>query len=148
MCTLQCFTMLYTSALPDSLQCASFKIQKLYDIFEINSDISVLYKCKSQYKSWFTSIKHCKSWFVSLVKHDLHWALHFTLCFTLCITSVKHCKSHYTHAKGDLHRICFFLKEPYGQVRFFFLRKTNELCCVTQVSTVVVVWRMAKEEVS
>ena len=31
----------------DSLQCATFKIPILYDIFEINSDILVLYKCKS-----------------------------------------------------------------------------------------------------
>ena len=65
-------TTLYTCAVPDSLQCASFKIPKLYDIFEMNSDILVLYKCKSQCKSCFTS-----------VKRNLHCALHFILCITL-----------------------------------------------------------------
>ena len=36
--------------LPDSLQCASFKIPKLYDISQLKSDILVLYKCKAQCK--------------------------------------------------------------------------------------------------
>ena len=44
---LQCFT-LVMHHLPDSLQCASFKIPKLYDIFQLKSDILVLYKCKAQ----------------------------------------------------------------------------------------------------
>ena len=51
---LQCFATLYTCALPGSLQCASFKIPKLYDILEMNSDILVFYKCKSH----FTSVNH------------------------------------------------------------------------------------------
>ena len=36
--------------LPNSLQCASFKIPKLYDIYDIShlkSDILVPYKCKA-----------------------------------------------------------------------------------------------------
>ena len=33
--------------LPDSFQCASFKIPKLYDISQLKSDILVLYKCKA-----------------------------------------------------------------------------------------------------
>ena len=131
--TLQCFTMLYTCALPDSLQCASFKIPKLYDIFEMNSDILVLYKCKSQCKlhftsvnhtSYFTSVKCCKLCFTS-IKRDLHCALHFTLCIHLCIASVMCCKSHFTHVKRDLQNL-FFLKQAYGQVRSFFLRKTKQ----------------------
>ena len=69
--------MLYTcnAQLPDSLQCASFKIPKLYDISHLKSDNLVLYKCKSQCKEHFTGVKHA-----------LHCALH------LCISNVKHCK--------------------------------------------------------
>ena len=37
--------------LPDSLQCASTKIPKLYDIFQLKSDIlvlhTVIYSCKA-----------------------------------------------------------------------------------------------------
>ena len=58
---LQCFT-LYTCALPDSLQCASFKISKLDYISEVKSDILVLYS----------------------VKHALHCDLHFTLVHYKC----------------------------------------------------------------
>ena len=112
---LECFTMFYACALPDSLQCASFKIPKLYDIFEMNSDILVLYKCKSQCKSCFTSVNHALPVF-----YTVHYTLH------LCITSGKHCKLCFTHVKHDLQNL-FFLKQAYGQVRSFFLRKTKEI---------------------
>ena len=54
------------------------------------------------------------------VHYTLHCALH------LCITSVKHCKSCFTCVKRNLQNL-FFLKQAYGQVRSFFLRKTNNL---------------------
>ena len=44
--------------LPDSLQCASFKIPKLYENSQFKSDILVLYKCKAQFKLQFTSVNH------------------------------------------------------------------------------------------
>ena len=46
---LQHFTLVMHN-LPDSLQCASFKIPKLYDISQLKSDILVVYKCKAQCK--------------------------------------------------------------------------------------------------
>ena len=36
---------------PDGLQCASFRIPKLYDISELKSDILVFYKCKARFTS-------------------------------------------------------------------------------------------------
>ena len=65
---LQCFT--YILDIPDSLQSDSFKIPKLYDNFQLKSDILVLYKCKLH----FTSVKHCKSCFTCVKCHS-HCAL-------------------------------------------------------------------------
>ena len=82
--------------MPDSLQCASFKISKLYDISEFKSDVLALYKCKA----WFTSVK-CSLQVKSTV---YNCKVQFTSakCSLQVLSMVYKCKAWFTSIKHGL----------------------------------------------